>query len=584
MSSVAQEPREAYDCVEIPKIEPDVTRVTLHGGVRPCCARRFKAPPPEGLERGSPFGPNLLGNEGQARKMGVATIWPGQPRTLDLSAGRQAFHDNVSAESVYLPHASAAAQLWALGYDNLGNLTSVTDPVLSGQAVGNKHQYHYDGLNRLDKATDPALNFVMYAHDPSDILDQLTDARALVTSREIDGFGEVIQETSPDRGGLTYWYDASGNLVTQKDTSGVQTLFTYDQDYRLSGITVAPPAGASTLGLGFTWQPDGRLSTVTDPAGTGRAASFGYTPSGRVTTGAGPWGTFTYLYDAAGNRTQSGPASAPVIASVATTSNQITQTTVGGVSQRVLTYRPSGELARDAHAGGIGYNYTYTIAKRLITVQQNGLTAGSYAYDFKGARVWRQTYGTGAAQTAYIYDEAGHLLAEHNAVTGAVNREYVWIDDLPVALITVSGGVETTDYIHTGQIDEPLAMTSATQALVWNAYVDPFGVATTFTPPSTTLDMRLPGQSLQLETNSLHQNHWRDYDPSLGRYIEPDPLGIDAGQNVYGYVDGDPINLDDFRGLAPWHWNGMGNTDICKYYDCRIKQTNGRLCSYYKFA
>jgi RHS repeat-associated protein len=359
----------------------------------------------------------------------------------------------------------------------------------------------------------------------------------------------VIQETSPDRGGLTYWYDASGNLVTLKDTSGVQTLFTYDQDYRLSGITVAPPGGASTLGLGFTWQPDGGLSMVTDPAGTGRAASFGYTPSGRVTTGAGPWGNFTYLYDAAGNRTQSGPASAPVIASVATTSNQITQTTVGGVGQRVLTYRPSGELARDAHAGGIGYNYTYTIAKRLITVQQNGLTAGSYAYDFKGARVWRQTYGTGAAQTAYVYDEAGHLLAEHNAVTGAVNREYVWIDDLPVALITVSGGTQTTDYIHTGQIDEPLAMTSATQALVWNAYVDPFGVATTFTPPSTTLDMRLPGQSLQLETNSLHQNHWRDYDPSLGRYIEPDPLGIDAGQNVFGYVDGDPLNLFDPLGL-----------------------------------
>ena len=41
---------QVYDRIEIPKVEPDVTRVTLRGGVCPCCARRFKAPAPEGLE------------------------------------------------------------------------------------------------------------------------------------------------------------------------------------------------------------------------------------------------------------------------------------------------------------------------------------------------------------------------------------------------------------------------------------------------------------------------------------------------------------------------------------------------------
>ena len=50
---------QVYDRIEIPKVEPDVTRVTLRGGVCPCCARRFKAPAPVGLEPGSPFGPNL---------------------------------------------------------------------------------------------------------------------------------------------------------------------------------------------------------------------------------------------------------------------------------------------------------------------------------------------------------------------------------------------------------------------------------------------------------------------------------------------------------------------------------------------
>ncbi len=59
VSGVAQNACEAYDRVEIPQIKPDVTRVTLHGGVCPCCAKRFRAEPPEGLEPGSPFGPNL---------------------------------------------------------------------------------------------------------------------------------------------------------------------------------------------------------------------------------------------------------------------------------------------------------------------------------------------------------------------------------------------------------------------------------------------------------------------------------------------------------------------------------------------
>ena len=54
VSGVAQSPCESYDRIEIPEIKPDVTRVTLQGGVCPCCAKRFKARPPEGLEPGSP--------------------------------------------------------------------------------------------------------------------------------------------------------------------------------------------------------------------------------------------------------------------------------------------------------------------------------------------------------------------------------------------------------------------------------------------------------------------------------------------------------------------------------------------------
>jgi transposase len=59
VSGVVQAPVHAYDRIEIPEIKPDITQVTLHGGVCPCCSKRFRAAPPAELPAGSPFGPNL---------------------------------------------------------------------------------------------------------------------------------------------------------------------------------------------------------------------------------------------------------------------------------------------------------------------------------------------------------------------------------------------------------------------------------------------------------------------------------------------------------------------------------------------
>jgi transposase len=59
VSGVAQSVVHVYDRIEIPEIKPDVTQVRLHGATCPCCARKFTAAAPAGLEPGSPFGPNL---------------------------------------------------------------------------------------------------------------------------------------------------------------------------------------------------------------------------------------------------------------------------------------------------------------------------------------------------------------------------------------------------------------------------------------------------------------------------------------------------------------------------------------------
>ncbi len=101
-------------------------------------------------------------------------------------------------------------------------------------------------------------------------------------------------------------------------------------------------------------------------------------------------------------------------------------------------------------------------------------------------------------------------------------------------------------YVHAGQRGEPLAMTDSSKAKVWDAVVEPFGAAQVFTA-TVAMDRRLPGQDWQAET-ALSQNGQRDYDPAIGRYIEPDPIGLAGGPHVYSYVGQDPLNAVDPEG------------------------------------
>jgi RHS repeat-associated protein len=72
---------------------------------------------------------------------------------------------------------------------------------------------------------------------------------------------------------------------------------------------------------------------------------------------------------------------------------------------------------------------------------------------------------------------------------------------------------------------------------------DPDANSVAFDPP-----LRLPGQRYDKESG-LHYNYFRDYDPSIGRYAESDPIGLFGGVNIYLYVRADPISYFDPSGL-----------------------------------
>jgi RHS repeat-associated protein len=148
----------------------------------------------------------------------------------------------------------------------------------------------------------------------------------------------------------------------------------------------------------------------------------------------------------------------------------------------------------------------------------------------------------------YVYDKGGNVIAEHDGATGAMLREYVWLGDLPIALVTGSAPAPQYSYIHTGQIGEPLMVTDASQARHWDVASDPWGNALPLSTGTIAQDLRLPGQQMQAESG-LFQNWHRDYDPTLGRYIEADPIGLDGGGNVFAYVEGNSVNAIDPLGL-----------------------------------
>jgi len=133
-------------------------------------------------------------------------------------------------------------------------------------------------------------------------------------------------------------------------------------------------------------------------------------------------------------------------------------------------------------------------------------------------------------------------------------------DDLGGVMTSVAVNVTVTTaeaklyYIHVDHLNTPRLIADDQQRTVWRwDQQEPFGVNVPDENPSGLgafeFPMRLSRTYADGETGRFYSLH-RDLDAEVGRYLQSDPIGLQAGLNTYAYVLADPILYVDPDGLT----------------------------------
>jgi RHS repeat-associated protein len=299
------------------------------------------------------------------------------------------------------------------------------------------------------------------------------------------------------------------------------------------------------------------ITGITDGVTAANSVTYGYDVRGRLAqvslagASTAPFKRTDYVFDANGNRTaverrvNAADASASetdLYTRTAGTNRLASLSTPAGL--RSLTPDARGNLISESRPGGIAVNAGYDGHGRLVSYTRTGNPNLTHSYNGLDDRV---STTTGTDTRRFVYAPDGRVLGEYGASATDVRAEFIWMnpqvsdggtfggDDglggyMPLAVVTTGG---TLSWVHGDHLGTPILMTNA----AGTAIAQPTG----YTPPA------FPGQSKTLA--DLYYNRHRDYDPTTGRYIQADPIGLEGGASPYTYADGNPVNFFDPDGL-----------------------------------
>ncbi len=434
----------------------------------------------------------------------------------------------------------------AYSYDHRGNITAKALTI--GGGFSGTVQYAYDLADRVVQMTYPSGKIIDYARDSLGRVSQ-------VSLRDTIGATPVMLASS-----LAYEPFGPPKAFNYGNT----LVFTQDwgDDRRLYGKFIKRADTSNIWARTYTFDNDDNILSITTPGAPTATISYIYDPKSRLTRATGDFGPVQqedYGYDDNDNRLSleqrdvalSTTPTTVVTSAITAGTNRLASTIAmqGGSSLvRTLTYNGRGDIASELR-DSVAVTTSYDAYGRLTSYARAGTSPQSMLYSGSDERV---EVTTDATPRRYVYDESGRLIGQYGA-TGTIHAEHIWLmpdtDEggwEPLALLEPS----TLSYVHGDHLGVPVLITDASGNTVNAMQAEPFGrrfyTASTSAPRT---GLAFPGQIIDIADR--HYNLYRDYDPTLGRYLQADPIGLDGGDNVYGYVGGNPVKFVDPNGLNP---------------------------------
>ena len=188
-----------------------------------------------------------------------------------------------------------------------------------------------------------------------------------------------------------------------------------------------------------------------------------------------------------------------------------------------------------------------------------------FTYDYLGRRVqkvvknnWNGSSGTTVTHLRYVYD-GNNLIAELNGSNNTVLSTYVWGLDLSGTnwgaggvggLLMIKDGSKVYFPGYDGNGNVSALLDSADGSLDAKYEYAAFGETLRVGGTAIADDNPFRFSTKYTDTESgLIYYGFRYYSPSLGRFLNRDPLGELGGSNLYGFVENDPVNGWDYLGL-----------------------------------